>query len=281
MIQIQDEERKALSRYIHASSAIALDESKGYLIEGRLGALVEEMGCRSYGELLARAQSEATGVTRRRIIDAITTGETLFFRDSSPFELLRNKILPELIDRRSRSGGNRPIRIWSAACSSGQEAYSIGIVLKELLGDPYRYGVRLLGTDISDHAVARASRGVYNRVEIERGLSGAALSKYFVQVAEGWRIRDEIRGLASFRTLNLAQDFTSLGRFDLILCRNVAIYFNEQDKTSLFHRIGNTLESDGYLIIGAMESLGNTCPEFESSRHMRSVYYTLKGGGVR
>ena len=145
------------------------------------------------------------------MIDAITTNETLFFRDTAPFDLLRNKIVPELIDRRARTGTAR-IRIWSAACSTGQEIYSIAILLKELLGDPERYGVRLMGTDISDDAVSRASRGIYNEAEISRGLSDQFRDKYFVRSPKGWQIRDEIRAMASFKHLNLMGDLSPHGQ---------------------------------------------------------------------
>ena len=276
MIRLLPEEQKAFSRYIYSLTAIVLDDSKAYLIENRLAGLAQELGCRSYGDLLNRAQVEAGGLIRRRMIDAITTGETLFFRDGGPWNLLRQKLLPEMIDRSARSG-RRPIRIWSAACSTGQEVYSVAIVLKEVLGDPGRYGVRLLGTDISDQAVARASRGIFNQVEIARGLGDPVREKYFRATAGGWQIRDEIRAMASFRTLNLMNDFSSLGRFDLIFCRNVAVYFNDRDRIALFNRIGQAIEREGSLIIGSMESMAPACTQFESRRHMRSVYYVLKG----
>jgi len=278
VIRLRPEEHKGLAEYVHSLCAIALDESKGYLIEGRLAALVEESGCGSYSGLVRLAKSDPGRALERRIVDAITTNETSFFRDTSPFDLLRNKIIPELIDRRARNGAAR-IRIWSAACSTGQELYSIAIVLKELLGDPDRYGVQLLGTDISDQAVARASRGVFSPVEISRGLSEAQRTRYYAPVAGGWRIRDEIRAMACFRKLNLTADFSSLGRFDVIFCRNVAIYFTERDKISLFGRLGRALEPHGYLLIGAMESLNGICPQLESKRHLRSTFYQVKAEG--
>lgn len=273
MIKLLPEEQKALTQYIYTISSISLDDSKGYLIEGRLGTLIQDLGYGSYSELLYRAQSEAGGAIRRRIIDAITTGETLFFRDAAPFEMLRNKVLPELIDRRSRSGSRGPIRIWSAACSTGQEVYSIGIILKETLGPSPRFDVRLLGTDISDEALARASRGAYSPLEVSRGLSHETLSRYFTRTGDKWQVRDEIRAMASFRNLNLMQDFSFLGRFDIIFCRNVAIYFTDRDRTSLFSRLERALERDGYLVVGAMESLSTVCPQLEPKRHLRSVYY--------
>jgi chemotaxis protein methyltransferase CheR len=218
VIKLQPEEHKSLAQYIYSLCAVTLDDSKAYLIESRLAGLVEETGCGSYGGLLSRAKSDPSRAIERRIVDAITTNETLFFRDTAPFDLLRHKIIPELIDRRARTGAAR-IRIWSAACSTGQELYSIAILLKELLGDPYRYGVRLLGTDISDDAVARASRGSSNPVEISRGLSEAQRTRYFVPVEAGWQIRDEIRAMASFKKLNLMADFSALGRLPPILPR--------------------------------------------------------------
>lgn len=280
MIKLQPDEQAILSQYIYSLSAITLDASKGYLIESRLASLVAETGCASYSGLMQRAKSDPSRALERRIIDAITTNETLFFRDMSPFDLLRHKIVPELIDRRARTGSAK-IRIWSAACSTGQELYSIAILLKELLGDTDRYGVRLLGTDISDDAVARASRGLFSPIEISRGLTDAQRTRYFTPAAGGWQIRDEIRGMASFKKLNLMADFSSLGRFDIVFCRNVAIYFAERDRVSLFGRIERALDADGYLIIGSMESLNGVGPQFESKRHLRSVYYQAKPGPYR
>jgi chemotaxis protein methyltransferase CheR len=170
-----------------------------------------------------------------------------------------------------------PIRIWSAACSTGQEAYTTGIVLKETLGDLRNYDIRILGTDISDRAVGLASYGHFSRMELERGLSPDKLTKYFVPVGDQWKIRDEIRALATFRPMNLLQPFSFPAPFDLIFCRNVAIYFTEPDKVRLFQNLGRCLARDGALIIGATESLGGLCPEFESKRHLRAVFYQFKG----
>jgi chemotaxis protein methyltransferase CheR len=273
MITLQPGERELVAQYIYSICAITLDLSKDYLIEGRLSALMEEYRCASFTELVSRSKSEGDGRLKRRIIDEITTNETLFFRDSSPFDLLRYKIVPELIDRRKRSALPVPLRIWSAACSTGQEIYSIAILLKETLGDLRGYNIRLLGTDISDQAVARASEGIFSQIEIERGLTPAARDKSFLPHPRGWKIRDELRAMVGFRKLNLMDDFSSLGRFDIVFCRNVAIYFNERDRTSLFNRIEQRMETDGYLIIGSMETLSGICPQFESKRHLRSVFY--------
>jgi chemotaxis protein methyltransferase CheR len=285
VIKLLAEERQPVAQYIYSICSIVLDDTKDYLIEGRLNGLLEETKCPSFSQLLARSKSDASGGLKRRIIDQITTGETLFFRDTSPFDLLRHKIVPEIIDRRSRTGLRAPIRIWSAACSTGQEIYSIAIVLKELLGDLSKYSIQLLGTDISDQAVMRASAGIYGQIEMARGLTDAARAKSFTPHAGGWKIRDELRAMASFRRLNLMEDFTAVGKFDIVFCRNVAIYFNDRDRASLFNRIGQRMEQDGYLVIGSMESLSGMCPQFESKRHLRSVFYQLRSaagaaGGV-
>jgi chemotaxis protein methyltransferase CheR len=277
MIRLLPEERLPVAQYIHSICAIALDQSKDYLIEGRLSGLMEEIKCSSFTELVSRSKSDSNGMVKRRIIDHITTNETLFFRDSSPFDLLRFKIIPEVIDRRKRSGLIVPIRIWSAACSTGQEIYSIAIVLRELLGDLSGYSIRLVGTDISDLAVTRASAGVFSQIEIDRGLTEAARQKSFTPHAGGWKIRDEIRAMASFRKMNLMEDFSPLGKFDVVFCRNVAIYFNDRDRASLFNRIEQRMENDGYLVVGTMESLSGICPQFESKRHLRSVFYQSRG----
>jgi len=264
--------------YIYSISAIVLEASKDYLVEGRLSALAESSGCASFADLIRKAKADSSGALKRKIIDGITTGETLFFRDTSPFDLLRHKLIPELLDRQARSTLKPPIRIWSAACSTGQELYSIAILLREMLGDPHRHNLRLVGTDLSDEAVARSSSGYYNSIEMGRGLSDPLRDQNFIADLKGWKIRDELRVLTSFRRLNLMEDFSSMGKFDIIFCRNVAIYFNDKDKASLFQRLSQRLESHGSLIIGSMESLGNSCPQVESKRHLRAVYYQLQEG---
>jgi chemotaxis protein methyltransferase CheR len=276
LIKLLPEERQDVAQYIHSICAITLDQSKDYLIESRLSRLMEESNLTSFSQLVSLSKSEANGALKRKIIDEITTGETLFFRDTSPFDLLRFKIIPEIIDRRARTGLTVPIRVWSAACSTGQELYSIAIILKEMLGDLRGYNLRLLGTDISDQAVARASAAIFSEIEISRGLTDIARTKSFAPHPSGWKLRDEIRAMVSFRKLNLMEDFSSLGKFDIVFCRNVAIYFNERDRASLFNRIEQRMEPEGYLVVGSMESLGGICPQYESKRHLRSVFYQIR-----
>jgi chemotaxis protein methyltransferase CheR len=279
MMKIKPDEFKLIAQYVYTLTGIFLDGSKAYLLETRLENLAKELGCSSFSELYYKSASDPTKAISRKIVDAVTTQETLFFRDASPFEMLQFKIIPDLIDKRSGGKpGNLPvnIRIWSAACSTGQELYSTAIVLKELLGDTNRYRITLLGTDISDSAVARASRGAYNKFEIERGLPREKLTKYFTAEKDTWKIRDEIRAMASFRKFNLMDNFAGIGKFDIVFCRNVAIYFNETDKIKLFNKIQGVLEPDGYLIIGSTESLTGIKVPFEPKRYLRAVFYQYK-----
>lgn len=205
MIKITPSELIMISQYIHEISGIYLDQSKSYLFETRLGSIVEGLGCKSYQEFHTKAKKDLTKNIERQIIDAISTNETLFFRDKGPFELLQHKLLPELIDARSPSTPalKTTLKIWSAASSTGQELYSIAIILKELLRDAARYNLKLLGTDISDTAVAQASYGKYNKFEIERGLDQRYLQRYFTLTGDSWKIKDEIRAMVNFRKLNL------------------------------------------------------------------------------
>ena len=278
MIKITPEEVIVLSKYVADISGIFLDQSKAYLLEARLGRLVEKFGCSTYGQLHMKAKWDAERTIEQEIIVAITTNETSFFRDTVPFELLKHKILGDLIDkRRSQSSGlfPTPIRIWSAACSTGQEAYSIAIVLKEVLPDLNKFNIKILGTDISGRVVAQAGYGQYNKFEIERGLSKERLEKHFNRNGNVWKIKDEIRAMATFKRYNLMEPIARFGKFDIIFCRNIAIYFTPEDRAKLFDKIGDVLEKDGYLIIGSTESLVSVCPKFEPKRYLSSVFYQL------
>ncbi|HUX38483.1 MAG TPA: protein-glutamate O-methyltransferase CheR [Rectinemataceae bacterium] len=279
MQALSDEEFAVYARTIRELTGIALDASKAYLVESRLDSLVREMGLKGYSDLYYRIKGDASGSLARKVIDRITTQETSFFRDTSPFDMLKFKILPDLIDARRRvlpAGHRVPLRIWSAACSTGQEVYSILIALKEVLGDFSPYSIRLLATDISDSAIAKASRGHYLAGEIARGMPSGLLGRHFVAEGDGYRVRDEIRAYATFKRWNLFDDFSSFGRFDIVFCRNVAIYFTDEDKRGLFSRVEKVLEGDGALIVGSTESLLSTAPGLEAQRYLRSVYYRKK-----
>ena len=283
MIKITPSEFSTFAKYILEISGISLDLGKEYLIETRLSSIMALQGCTSFDQLYRLARSESSKEIEKKIIDAISTNETYFFRDMAPFELLQHKIIPDLIDKRIKKkptgGGTIPIRFWSAANSTGQELYSIAMVIRELFLDRNKYQVSILGTDISDKAIAYASYGKYNKFEISRGLPKEKLIKYFNPVEnESWRVKDELRAMVSFKKMNLMKPFTGMGKFDIIFCRNVAIYFTQETRRELYKKIAGVIEPDGYLIIGATESLMNDSTIFKPQRYLRSVFYQLEHG---
>ena len=189
----------AVCDLIHDLCGICLDSSKSYLIESRLGQIVEKYGCQDYAELVKKVRQGSDVLLTNQVVDAITTNETLFFRDNYMFEALRHKALPELIDARQKTAFPTRIRIWSAACSTGQEPYSLAMTLAELIPDVNRWDIQIMATDISDTVIAKASRGSYAKHEIERGISPERLHRFFVPDGNGWKIKDEIRANGGVR----------------------------------------------------------------------------------
>lgn len=263
---------RELSGFIQDRTGIALDQSKDYLIETRLGPLIREFQLDGYADLLRKVRTDARLLNR--MIDEISTNETSFFRDNSPFELLKYRLLPELMDRGRQGSG--PITIWSAASSTGQEVYSIGIACREIMGAQAASKVRMIGTDISDSAVRRASLGAFSELEIGRGMSADLRDRYFTASDGLWKIKDELRAMASFRQMNLLEPFSGLGSFDIIFCRNVAIYFDAETRKALFERLAKQLRPNGALIIGSSETMIGVTDVFQRQEHMRCAYYTLR-----
>ncbi|MCG8637147.1 MAG: methyltransferase domain-containing protein [Desulfobacterales bacterium] len=276
-ITVTQDEFKTFAQYILEISGIALDVGKEYLLETRLNPLLGKFGCSSYSELLRKSKTDFKKEIENHIIDAISTNETYFFRDKSPFQLLQHKIIPDLIDRRSKKSIGKPtIRLWSAANSTGQEIYSIAMTLLEMGVTPKDYNVRLFGTDISDAAIAQASYGLYNKFEVARGLDPTRLSKYFDPQGDKYKIKDELRAMAQFKKMNLMKPFMGVGKFDIVLCRNVMIYFTSEDRRKIYANIAKTMEPDGYLLIGSTESLVNDTDLFTSNKYLNSVFYQFK-----
>jgi chemotaxis protein methyltransferase CheR len=252
---------------------ICWDSSKAYLIESRLTNIFKRSGCVNYVDFAQRVKANMLPALKSEVIDAVTTHETLWFRDNSPFEALKHKIFPELIDAKAATAFPKRFRIWSAACSTGQESYSLAMMLCELLPDPRSWDILIHGTDISDGAVSRASAGFYADHEIARGLPAEYRAKYFRQEKGGWRVTDELRSMVSFQRRNLLEPFTGLGKFDVVLCRNVAIYFTPTTRRDLFLRIAATMSGDGYLFVGSQECLRDLGPQFVPHHHCRAVFY--------
>ncbi|PIE70267.1 MAG: chemotaxis protein CheR [Deltaproteobacteria bacterium] len=277
MIKIAPDEFKTLSKYILDISGISLQPGKEYLIETRLASILEKTKAASFTELHRKAVQDPKKQLEKEIIDAISTNETYFFRDNAPFDLLQHKILPDLIDNRiQKSGLGRmpvPLRIWSAACSTGQEIYSIAMILKELSIVAPQYRVKLMGTDISNQAISKASYARYNKFEVSRGMDENRRRRYFYQDGDHWKLNDELRAMVSFRQINLMKPLLGLGKFDIIFCRNVMIYFTPEARQTLYKKLYDLLEDDGYLVIGATESLTNDSKWFAPQRYLRSTFY--------
>jgi len=273
MLNISQQELQVLTGYIYEICGVHLDSSKEYLIKTRLDNLVKNHGCASYSELYYRARSDRTGNINTEIINAITTPETLFFRDKNPFEILRSKLIDEIVKKKSKGAIPGQIRIWSAASSTGQEIYSIAITLRETIANIDKYNISLMATDISNVVLDIAKMGKYNKFEISRGLSPQQLNKYFVEKDQYWQIKDNIRNMVKFQKINLMKPLVGLGTFDIVFCRNVAIYFTLEDRKLLFDRIANVITPDGYLFIGSSEFLTGISDRFKPVRHGKAIFY--------
>lgn len=231
-------------------SSNALDTSRDHLFESRLRPLVEVKGFDGLDDLVAELRRRSDPAAKRWIAEAMTVHETSFFRDRAPFELMRRKLLPELLRRREPC---RRVRLWSAACSTGQEAYSLGILLREHFPQIHDWEIEILGTDISADVIARARGGRYQRLEVNRGMPARLLLKYLRRVGEEWEMVPDLKRLCRFHQRNLCNGPMLLGRYDGILLRNVMLYFSPEARRQLLLEIHRVLEPDGFLILGASE----------------------------
>ena len=269
---ISSEEYDSFRQFLEKNAGISLGENKHYLVTSRVTRLMHSNGITSYYDLLRKLERDNR--LREQIIDAMTTNETSWFRDSHPYEILKSNVIAELSKQKRTS-----LRIWSAACSTGQEPYSISICIQEYLKE--RPGtlsrpVEIIATDISPSALDEAKKGRYEEIAISRGLHRDRLTRYFERKEEAWEIKPEIKQRVSFRPLNLRQNFTALGKFDIIYCRNVLIYFSTELKKDVLARMAATLNPGGYLILGGSESMANYSDAFQMVRINNSVLYQVK-----
>lgn len=266
------QELEAMRRVVRELCGIALDPSKEYLIESRLGEIKRWQRCHDYLALAALANDPEQLHVREAIVEAITTKETLFFRDQRPFEVLAKHLIPKLAQLADQSG-RRSLRVWSAACSTGQEPYSIAMTLTEAIPDLADWDVEIVATDISSLALRQAEQGCYRAAEVQRGLCAERLDRYFEATAAGWRIRENLRRMVRFRRMNLLEPNLNLGRFDVIFCRNVLIYFDPADRQRTRQLLTRQLAPWGALLIGSSESFAPGEDRLEPCYFDRSVYY--------
>ncbi|OAF15619.1 chemotaxis protein CheR [Bradyrhizobium centrolobii] len=266
-----------LRKFLKERSGLDLSADKQYLVESRLLPLARRASLSGIPDLVQKVRS-GDGRLATDVVEAMTTNETFFFRDKVPFDHLRDTILPGLIQAR---GARKSLRIWSAASSTGQEPYSIAMCLKEMGAAFAGWRIEIVATDLSQEVLEKSKAGVYSQFEVQRGLPIQLLVKYFTQSGDIWQLNADVRSMVQFRQLNLLQDFSHLGTFDVIFCRNVLIYFDQDTKAVIFERMAKGLEVDGTLLLGAAESVVGITDAFRPVADRRGLYQLNPARGVR
>lgn len=257
-----------LRKLLKERSGLVLSDDKQYLIESRLMPLVRRAKLGSLGELVAELRRGVESMTCD-VVEAMTTNETFFFRDKIPFDHFKDSVLPELIKARAN---RRSLRIWCAAASTGQEPYSLAMILKDFAQMLSGWRVEVVATDLSQEVLEKCKSGIYSQFEVQRGLPIQKLVTHFKQIGETWQINADIRAMVQFRQLNLLNDFSSLGKFDVIFCRNVLIYFDQTTKADVLNRMMKVNEPDGYLFLGAAETVVGLTDAYRPCQQRRGVY---------
>lgn len=263
------------SEIVHARSGLVLTEEKVYLLESRLVPLARRRGLDSLEDLGNEVRRHKDERLMTEITEAMTTNETFFFRDNKPFEAFKNVVLPQLLQSRA---AKKSLRILNAACSTGQEPYSLAMLLKEEAAKMAGWRVEIMATDISNDVLEKAKAGLYSQFEVQRGLSIQLLVKYFQQIGEMWQIDSSIRAMVKFQNKNLLDDSSALGQFDVIFCRNVLIYFDQKTKIKVLGSLHNMLVEDGALFLGGAETVLGICDDFKPVDGQRGVYTSVTGG---
>jgi chemotaxis protein methyltransferase CheR len=257
-----------LRKLLREKSGLDLSTDKQYLIESRLLPLARKAGLPGIGELVQKLKDGNSGLIGQ-VVEAMTTNETFFFRDKVPFDHFREAIIPELLKARA---GRKSVRIWCAAGSTGQEPYSLAMCLKEMGAALSGWRVEIVATDLSQEVLEKSKAGLYSQFEVQRGLPIQLLVKYFKQVGELWQINSDLRAMVQHRRLNLLHDFSQLGTFDVIFCRNVLIYFDQETKINIFGRLAKSMEADGFLVLGAAETVVGLTDVFKPLADRRGLY---------
>jgi chemotaxis protein methyltransferase CheR len=257
-----------LRKLLKDQSGLDLSADKQYLIESRLLPLSRKAGLAGISELVQKMKAGSTALTTQ-VVEAMTTNETFFFRDKTPFDHFRDSIMPEILRARA---SRKSVRIWCAAGSTGQEPYSLAMCLKEMSAALSGWRVEIIATDLSQEVLEKSKAGIYSQFEVQRGLPIQFLVKYFKQTGELWQINADIRAMVQHRQLNLLHDFSQLGTFDVIFCRNVLIYFDQDTKIKIFNRVAKATEADGFLVLGAAETVVGLTDVFKPFPERRGLY---------
>ncbi len=258
-----------IRKLLKQRSGLMLSAEKQYLVESRLMPVAQRRGMPDLFELARRLRAGNDEALTTEVVEAMTTNETFFFRDRLPFDHFRTVILPALMAARER---HKRIRIWCAAASTGQEPYSLAMAMKDMGAALSGFRIEIIATDLSHEVLEKATSGIYSQFEVQRGLPIQMLVKYFKQVGETWQIAPEIRAMVQFRPFNLLTDFSRLGMFDLVFCRNVLIYFDQPTKIDVLDRLARVMAQDGFLILGAAETTIGLTHAFKSVPDKRGLY---------
>ena len=258
-----------LRKLLKERSGLDLSPDKQYLVESRLVPLARKAGLGGITELVQKMKAGGAEALIAEVVEAMTTNETFFFRDKTPFEHLKETMLPALLQARA---ARRSLRIWCAASSTGQEPYSIAMCLKGLGAAIAGWKIDIVGTDLSQGVLEKSKAGIFSQFEVQRGLPIQLLVKHFVQVGDMWQLNADIRSMVQHRQLNLLQDFGHLGSFDIIFCRNVLIYFDQDTKANIFERLSKVVEGDGFMVLGAAESVVGISDAFKPFPDRRGLY---------
>jgi chemotaxis protein methyltransferase CheR len=240
-----------VAQMLKRRSGLVLNTDKLYLLESRLGPVARKHSLAGLPAIAAKLKA-GDEVLARDVTEAMTTNESFFFRDKTPFDHFEKLMLPALLKARA---GSKRLRIWCAAASTGQEPYSLGMLLKEKQALVKDWRIDILGTDLSSEVLTRAKSGLYSQFEVQRGLPVQLMVKYFAKERDHWRLKDDVRSMVEYRQMNLLDSFVGLGSFDIIYCRNVLIYFDEATKRGILERMAQLLPDDGYLLLGAAETV--------------------------
>ena len=258
-----------IRKLLKQRSGLALSAEKLYLVESRLMPIARRRGLANLSELMRQLRTGLDEALIVDVVEAMTTNETFFFRDRIPFDHFKSFIMPQLLAARANT---KRIRIWCAAASTGQEPYSLAMALKEMRHALDGFRIEILATDLSNDVLAKAKAGIYSQFEVQRGLPIQMLLKYFSQSGETWQIAPEIRSMIQFRPFNLLTDFARLGLFDLVMCRNVLIYFDQPMKSEVLDRLSRVVASDGYLVLGSAETTIGLTQGFATVPDRRGLY---------
>lgn len=257
--------------HVRRESAIVLEAGKEYLVESRLQPVARQLGFTDVDAFVRAVQRTRDRGHLTRIVEALTTNETSFFRDRDPFVALRQDVLPDLATRRP----GRRLRIWTAACSTGQEPYSVAMTVKET-PEMAGFGVEILGTDLSEEVLSKARRAEYSQLEVNRGLPATTLVRHFQRAGTNWKLDQEIASMVTFSKVNLLHQFDHLGRFDVVFLRNVLIYFDVETKRDILRRLRRVMNPDAYLFLGAAEMTSGIDDGWERLPAGRSSVYRLR-----